>query len=99
MDGDVVKLTERTVQSARPGKYVDEKIPGLMLVVRSTGGRAWVLRYQINRKRRDMSLGSWPRVTLAQARQDAAAARRLLKDQKLDPLEVRGPRPPRRSPA
>ena len=40
-----------------------------MLVVRDSGARAWVLRYQIGGRRRDMGLGPYPEVGLADARE------------------------------
>jgi len=49
-----------------------------MLVVKPSGTRSWVLRYQIDGRRRDMGLGSWPEVTLAMARDRAIEARRLI---------------------
>ena len=35
---------------------------GLMLVVRPTGKKSWLLRYQMNGVRRDMGLGSYPEI-------------------------------------
>ena len=42
---------------------------GLMLVVRPSGGAAWVWRYMLAGKRSDMTLGAWPTVTLQMARE------------------------------
>ncbi len=69
-------LTARGVQTARPGRHTDGR--GLMLVVKASGARSWVLRYQINGWRRDMGLGSWPEITLSMARERALAARRQI---------------------
>ncbi len=69
-------LTARGVQTAKPGRHTDGR--GLMLVVKPSGARSWVLRYQINGWRRDMGLGSWPEVTLSMARERALAARRQI---------------------
>lgn len=82
-------LTVRRVEMAPPGRYTDGK--GLMLLVKSGGARSWVLRYQLNGRRRDMGLGPYPEVTLAAAREKALAARRHLVDG-IDPLSVR-PKP------
>ena len=49
------KLTARRVETAQPGTYDDGR--GLRLVVRPSGARSWILRYQLNGKRRDMGLG------------------------------------------
>jgi hypothetical protein len=62
-----------------------------MLVVKPSGARSWVLRYQLNGRRRDMGLGPYPEVTLAIAREKALAARRHLVDG-ADPLTIRPPR-------
>ena len=59
---------------------------GLGLNVSETGGRSWVLRYQVSGKRRDMGLGGYPDITLAQARESARAARAKLV-QGIDPVE------------
>ena len=37
---------------------------GLLLLVKASGARSWVLRYQIKGRRRDMGLGAWPQVSL-----------------------------------
>jgi integrase len=66
-------LTDKRVKNALPGKHGDGD--GLMLVVATSGARKWVLRYQLNGKRRDMGLGSYPEVGLAAARLAAASAR------------------------
>jgi len=61
-------------------------VTGLALNVTKYGSRSWVLRYQVNRKRRDMGLGAYPSVSLAQARESARGARELLR-QGIDPVE------------
>ncbi|QGW82963.1 DUF4102 domain-containing protein [Variovorax paradoxus] len=50
---------------------------GLMLVVQPNGSASWVLRYSTTR-RTDLTLGRWPTVTLALAREKAEEARRLI---------------------
>lgn len=69
-------LTARKVETAAPGKHVDGR--GLMLLVKPSGARSWVLRYMRNGRRRDLGLGAWPDVTLAMARERALEARRKL---------------------
>ncbi|MEM7776349.1 MAG: integrase arm-type DNA-binding domain-containing protein [Pseudomonadota bacterium] len=78
-------LTVRKVETAKPGRYTDGK--GLMLLVKPSGARSWVLRYQLDGRRRDMGLGPYPEVTLAAAREKALRARRQLVDG-IDPLTV-----------
>lgn len=50
-------------------------VPGLALVVHGSGTRSWILRYKIGGVRRDMGLGSFDDVSLANAREAARAAR------------------------
>jgi hypothetical protein len=50
------KLTAKKVENAKPGRYSDGE--GLMLLVKPTGGKSWVLRVQMAGKRRDIGLGS-----------------------------------------
>jgi hypothetical protein len=71
------KLTARKVASAKPGVYQDGG--GLRLVVSNGGARKWVFRFTLNGRRRDMGLGSFPVVELAEAREKAAKARKLIK--------------------
>lgn len=80
------KLSARKVETASTGKHEDGG--GLRLVVSSTGAKKWVLRYSINGKRREMGLGSYPDVDLAEARQKAIEYRNLASNGS-DPIEVR----------
>ena len=49
------KLTARHVETAAPGAHDDGR--GLRLIVRKSGAKSWILRYQLNHRRRDMGLG------------------------------------------
>jgi integrase len=80
------KLTARRVETAPPGTYDDGR--GLRLIVRPSGARSWILRYQLDGRRRDMGLGRWPETTLAMAREKALELRREI-DAKRDPLVQR----------
>ena len=70
-------LTARKVETARPGKYEDGY--GLRLVVSPSGARKWVFRFMRAGKRVEMGLGSAADLSLAEAREKAADARRLVK--------------------
>jgi len=72
------KLAARKVASAKPGVYQDGG--GLRLVVSNSGAKKWVFRFTVNGRRRDMGLGSFPDVELAEAREKAAKARKLVKN-------------------
>ena len=52
-----------------PGRYADGD--GLHLYVSTTGRKSWVQRITIDGRRRDIGLGSFPVVSLAQAREKA----------------------------
>jgi integrase len=72
------KLDAKTVEGAKPraGKYRLSDGGGLLLEIVPSGAKVWLARVMVAGKRRDMGLGPWPAVTLAQARQKALAARR-----------------------
>ena len=81
-------LTDRTVRTAAVGRHGDDAVRGLLLVVKPSGARSWLLRYQLAGRRRDMGLGPYPEITLARAREKALDARRLVKEG-IDPLASR----------
>jgi integrase len=70
----------------RPGSHAVGNPAGLHLMVKPTGARSWVLRYNVDGKRRHMGLGGYPDVPLADARQAARDARALVR-QGVDPIE------------
>ncbi len=70
------------------GLHQDGEVKGLYLRVTDTGARGFLLRYMLAGRRRDMWLGSTREITLAQARDEAREARKLLK-KGIDPLVVR----------
>jgi hypothetical protein len=84
----MAKLNARFVETAKPGKYGDASTKGLQLVVAPTGARKWVLRFMSQGKAREMGLGAFPEVGLADARDKALAARKLVKDG-VDPIADR----------
>lgn len=71
------KLNPKQVENlTEPGTYEDGD--GLRLVVKATGRKSWVLRYQLHGKRREMGLGGFPEVSLKAARLAVADQRKLL---------------------
>ncbi|MFO1314052.1 MAG: integrase arm-type DNA-binding domain-containing protein [Burkholderiales bacterium] len=62
-------------------------VAGLGLNVTASGARSWVLRYQVSGRRRDLGLGAYPDVTVAQAREAARAARASLRGG-VDPIDA-----------
>jgi integrase len=71
-------LTARSIETAKP-LTVRQEIPdggcrGLFLIVQPSGVRSWALRFRIKGKTAKHTLGSWPEVSLAEARRLASAA-------------------------
>lgn len=80
-------LTARQVQTQKvPGLFADGG--GLYLQVAPTGAKTWIFRFQLAGRRRDMGLGSAGVYSLAEARQKAVDARRLVAEA-IDPIEHR----------
>ncbi len=72
-------LTARQVETLRnPGMYADGG--GLYLRVADGGSKAWIFRFMLGGRRRDMGLGAADLFPLAQARTRALEARRLAAD-------------------
>ena len=80
------KLTARKVTTAKAGKYSDGG--NLYLIVSETGARKWVLRFTWRGRAKEMGLGTPARVSLADAREKAARARRKIA-QGLNPIDER----------
>jgi integrase len=78
--------TARLRTLTKPGVYGDGD--GLYLQVRDANRRTWIYRYTLNGKARWMGLGSFADVSLAEAREAAADARKQLR-QGRDPIEAR----------
>ena len=70
----------------KPGAYGDGA--GLYLQVRGPDNRSWLYRYKLHGKARLMGLGTLSDVSLAEARDAAMAARKLVK-QGTDPIDRR----------
>lgn len=92
MDGSVQvvralnRLTAKGISAASTGKHADGG--GLWLHKREDGGAQWFLRLTIHGRRREMGLGPYPTVSLAEARQRATEARALVRDN-IDPIKDR----------
>lgn len=85
-------LSQKVIDKiATPGVYQDKN--GLSLKVRPAGNkpagsRSWIFRYQFNGERHDIGLGSFPEVTLADARKKVANLRAQIANG-IDPLAQR----------
>ena len=79
-------LSAAFVQSVQePGKYHDGGGLGLIFRVDGTGRRFWVQRVTIRGRRRELGLGGYPLVKLADARETALDNKRLIRAGR-DPL-------------
>jgi len=73
-------------KKTRPGYYGDGA--GLWLQVSPSGTKSWIFRFTFAGKQREMGLGPFHTVSLADARAKAKECRLVLRDGK-DPLELR----------
>lgn len=80
------KLTVVAVKAAlkNPGTYQDGD--GLFLKVGKSGAASWLLRVQLDGKRRDIGIGSAKLLTLSEAREKADELRKAVKVEKRDVL-------------
>lgn len=69
MGDRVAHLTAARVKNAGVGKHHDGQ--GLFLRVYESGAKCWVLRVTVDGRRREIGLGGWPVVSLADARAKA----------------------------
>lgn len=83
-------LTDAKVKNAKTvGKQI--KISdgeGMYLLVSPQGGKCWRLKYRYGGKEKVLALGTYPEVSLAEARERRMAARKQLAND-IDPSEVR----------
>lgn len=82
------ELTATEVRRLKPGTHAVGGVAGLLINVKPTGARSWVLRAIVGGRRRDIGLGGFPDVPLADARQRAREARDLIR-QGIDPAAQR----------
>lgn len=71
-----------------PGRHAVGGVPGLLLVVKDTGAKSWILRTTVGNKRRNIGLGGYPEISLAIARDKARSTKDLI-ERGIDPVEKR----------
>lgn len=78
--GGKMKLTDTACKSAKPAIKPYKRFDGggLYLEVMPNGNKLWRLKYRFLGKEKRFSLGSYPLVTLAQAREGREEAKKLL---------------------
>ena len=72
-------------------EYFDQGYPGLSLRISYGGRKAWNMHYRVHGKLRRISLGTYPAVSLAEAREAWREARKDIA-RGIDPSSRRGPR-------
>jgi len=70
-------LNQLTAKNLPAGKHADGQ--GLWLVKRERAHGKWILRLAVHGSRREMGLGRWPDTGIAEARENAEAARKLVR--------------------
>lgn len=73
-----VNLTARTVKAIKPPlsgrvEYWDQGLPGLWLRVSDRGRKSWGITYRLHGRQRRLTIGKFPNLTLADARDKAGA--------------------------
>ena len=74
-----MKLTAAAVDRIKPPatgrtEYWDLLLPGFVLRVTANGAKSWAVMYRVHGRRRRYTLGSYPNLSLAKARERAKAA-------------------------
>jgi integrase len=84
-------LNDTRIRNAKPGErdYKITDFDGLYLLVRPNGSRLWRFAYRLGGKQKQIALGAYPEVTLADARDRRETARKLLASGKDPSVERR----------
>jgi integrase len=85
-----MQLTDTKIRNAKPKtkQYKVFDTGGLFLIVAPSGGKWWRLKYRFGGKEKQLSLGTYPEVGLAQARVRRDQMRQQVADG-IDPAQVR----------
>jgi len=83
-------LTDMAIRNAKPAEKQQKLFDGggLHLLVTPAGGKRWVLKYRFGGKEKSLALGTYPSVTLVEARKRRDEARDKLADG-IDPSETK----------
>lgn len=86
----MAKFTDRTFATLKPGKHrvLARADKCLWAQVTPTGVKSWLFRYSLNGRAREMGLGPYPDVSLAEAREKAFELRKQVREG-IDPIEAR----------
>ena len=69
----------------KKGRYAVGGVAGLNILVNENGAKSWLLRAIVGSKRKDIGLGGYPDVSLAEAKERAREARLLIRNG-IDPV-------------
>jgi len=95
-------LSDATIRNLKPREkpYKVSDFNGLFVLVKPTGSRLWQFKYRLDGKEKLLSIGPYPKISLAEARAARDAARALVaksldpstakQDQKREERERRG---------
>jgi len=85
------KLTDIAVKNAKAEKKIRKLSDGngLVLLVYPNGSKYWTYRYRWLGKEKSLSLGVYPEVSLAEARQKLLDMRKLLSEGQTFPMQGR----------
>jgi len=86
----IIPLTDMKVQKAKPKEKPFSLFDGggLYLLITPSGGKLWRFKYRFDNKEKKLAFGSYPEITLLDARRKRDDARRLLANN-VDPDAVR----------
>ncbi len=75
-------LTEATLRAIKPSGKVERFYDtlGLYLELSKAGGKLWRWQYRFGGKEKRLSFGSWPDVSLKEAREKRDQARKILRE-------------------
>ena len=93
MDSDMPKITKplgalEVKRLSAPKMHPVGTVPGLMLNIKESGAKSWILRTTIGSRRSDIGLGGYPGISLAGAI-EAARSAKLQIQQGMDPVAER----------
>jgi len=77
-------LTVKAIEALKPKatrqEIADGGLPGLYIIVQPSGAMSWAIRYRFDGKPRKHTIGSYPAYGLAQAREEASKALRVVSE-------------------
>ena len=84
-----IKLDYQTVKNLKaPGRYTDALVKGLHIWVKPNGTKYAIFRYNFNNKQHNISLGSFPSLSISEARIKAQLYRDQI-DRGINPMDIK----------